>query len=117
MSDPTPYMSVTEASWSIIVLSFDEEDDCDGGVGDDDDDMARIASSSLPHHFGVVVVFVSGLAVPGFHIMVMNKALDGKMTMILTMMLSDEEKRKEKRRKEGRQTQGKFGTFPLSQST
>jgi len=35
MSDPTPYMSVTEASWSIIVLSFDE--DCDGGVGDDDD--------------------------------------------------------------------------------
>ena len=38
--------------------------------------------------FGVVVVFVSGLAVPGFHIMVMNKTLHGKMTMILTMMLS-----------------------------
>ena len=32
MSDPTPYMSTTEASWSIIVLSFD--DDCDGGVGE-----------------------------------------------------------------------------------
>ncbi len=38
MSDPTPYMSTTEASWSIIVLSslVDDDDDCDGDVGDDD---------------------------------------------------------------------------------